>query len=115
LTMTPADDLKSQAAEIAKKVLTVGVGAIFLTEESLRKLGAEIKLPKEILSSILESAGRTKNEFLSKLSSDVLDRIKDRVDPKALLEEVLRDYEVEFNVRVKFHPRKDTSGPGEEG
>ena len=69
------DDLQSKAADFVKKALTVGVGAIFLTEESLRGLVSEIKLPKEILTGILDSGARTRNEFLSKLSTELIEKI----------------------------------------
>ena len=49
--------------DLMKKMLTVGVGTLFLTEESLRGLVSEIKLPKELLGGVLESANKTRKEF----------------------------------------------------
>src|SRR6478672_7680404 len=104
-----ADDLKSQAAEMMKKVLTVGVGAIFLTEDALRGLVSEFKLPKELLGGILESARSTKNEFLQSLSQDVLSKITDKVDPAALLQEFLGKNEIDLQIKVRFKPKSDVS------
>src|SRR5690606_9989416 len=70
--MADREDLQSKAADLVKKVLTVGVGAIFLTEESVRALVSEFKLPKELLTGILSTANKTRHEFLSKLSTDIL-------------------------------------------
>lgn len=97
-----ADDFQSKAAEMMKKVLTVGVGAIFLTEESLRALTGDFKLPKELLGGIIESAAKTKNEFLQSLSKDVLSRVSEKVDPRALLEEFFQRNEIELNVKISF-------------
>ena len=102
-----ADDLQSKAAEVMKKVLTVGVGAIFLTEESLRGLVGDLKVPKELLGGILESANKTKNEFLQNLSKDVLARVTDKVDPRALLQEFFERNEIELNMRISFKQKKD--------
>src|SRR3954470_20447177 len=99
------DDLKDKAADLVKKVLTVGVGAAFLTEESLRGLVSEFKLPKELLSGILDSANKSKNEFFQNLSRDVINRITERVDPKELMREILAENEVEFRVKVRFKPK----------
>ena len=99
------DDLKGQAAELVKKAITVGVGAVFLTEESLRGLVSDIKLPKEILAGVLESAQKTKNEFLGKLSTDILDRVMSHVDPKALVEEILAKNDLELQVKLSFKPK----------
>jgi len=101
-----AEDIQSKATDLVKKILTVGVGAIFLTEESVRGLVSDFKLPKELLGGILESAGRTKNEFLKDLSQDLVAKIKDRIDPKALVEEILRNNEIDFHIKMSFSPKK---------
>lgn len=105
------EDLSSRASEMMKKVLTVGVGTLFLTEEALRGLVSEFKLPKELLTSVLESAGKTKNEFLSTLSRDLMARVTDKVDPRELLNEVLNRHEIELNVKISFSPKKQTPKP----
>jgi hypothetical protein len=107
-----ADDIKSTAAELMKKVLTIGVGAIFLTEESLRGLTGDFKVPKELLGGILDSAQKTKKDFLQSLSQDVMSRISDKVDPRALLEEFFQRNEIELSMKIRFKPlvKSDTSG-----
>jgi hypothetical protein len=101
-----AEDLKNQAAEIVKKVVTIGVGTLFLTEESLKGLISDFKIPKELLGGILESANKTRKEFLSKLSSDALDRIAERVNVRELVDDVLSKNEIEVNLKIQFHPKK---------
>ncbi len=108
-----SDDIQSKAAELMKKVLTIGVGAIFLTEESLRGLVGDFKVPKELLGGILESAAKTKNDFLQNLSKDVLSRISDKVDPRALLEELFSRNDIELNMKISFKP-KGKSEPGQQ-
>lgn len=100
------DGAKSMAGDLIKKVLTAGVGAIFLTEEGLRNLVSEIKLPKELLGGVLDSAQKTKREFLQGLSNEVLSKVMERTDPKALIEEFVRNNEIELTVKVKFNPKK---------
>jgi hypothetical protein len=101
-----AEDLKDKAADLVKKVLTVGVGAAFLTEESLRNLVSEFKLPKELIAGLLENANKSKNEFFQNLSKDVINRVTERVDPKALVQEILDTNDIEFRVKVSFKPKK---------
>ncbi|OFZ21742.1 MAG: hypothetical protein A2X94_15760 [Bdellovibrionales bacterium GWB1_55_8] len=99
------EDLQTRAAEMMKKVLTVGVGAIFLTEESLRGLVSEFKLPKELLSGILDSASKTKNEFLKTLSEDVLSRVSEKFNPAEVLQEVLSRNEIDLHIRINVRPK----------
>jgi hypothetical protein len=106
-----ADDLQSRASEMMKKVLTVGVGTLFLTEEALRGLVSEFKLPKELLGSVLDSANRTKNEFLGSLSRELMAKINEKVDPRALIDEILAKHEIEFTVKVSFSPKKTDPKP----
>lgn len=101
-----ADDLQSKATEMMRKVLTVGVGALFLTEESLRGLIGEFKVPKELLGGILESAAKSKDEFLKNLSKDVLSRVSDKIDPRALLDEFFARNEIDLHMRISFKPKK---------
>ena len=97
-----ADDLQTKASEFVKKVLTVGVSTLFLTEESLKNLVQEFKLPTEFLTGVLKSAQETKNAFLKNLSEEILTKVGDRMDPKALVDEILTRYEIEFNVKMNF-------------
>ena len=104
--MSTEQENSFKATDLMKKVLTVGVGAIFLTEESLRGVVSEIKLPKELIKGLLESAGKTRREFLQNLSSEMIDRVMDKVDPTALVEEFLQKNEVDLNIKVSFSPKK---------
>lgn len=99
------EDLQSKATDMMKKVLTIGVGAIFLTEESLRGLVSEFKLPKELMGGILDSANRVKKEFLQTLSEDVMSKISEKVDPAAVLQEFMQKNEIDLHIKVNVKPK----------
>ena len=99
------EDLKSQAAEVVRKALTVGVGAVFLTEESLRAIIKDLKLPKELIGGLLESANRTKSEFFEKLSQDILSRVKGPFDPREIVQDVLQKNEIHMDMKISFQPK----------
>ena len=101
-----SDDLQSKATELVRKLLIVGVGTVFLTEESLRTLISDFKLPKDLIAGILESASKTKNEFLSKLSSDLLDRAMEKVDIQSQVQEILEKNELDLQIKLNFRPKK---------
>ncbi|MEO5969992.1 MAG: hypothetical protein ABIQ95_08695 [Bdellovibrionia bacterium] len=105
------EDLQAKAAEMMKKVLTVGVGALFLTEESLRALVSDFKLPKELLSAILESANKMKGDFLKNLSSDLMSQLMSHVDVAKLVEEIVAKNEIELKINVNFKPKKADKPP----
>lgn len=99
--------LGSKAGDLLKKAITVGLGAAFLTEESIRTLVGELKLPKELVTNLLAQGNTTRSEFLGKFSSEMLEKIQSKIDPKELVNEVLRSNDIEFTVKVKFTPKKD--------
>jgi hypothetical protein len=105
--------LGSKAGDILKKAITVGIGAAFLTEESIRALVGELKLPKELVTNLLSQANSTRSEFLGKFSSEMLEKIQSRINPTELVNEVLRKNDIEFTVKVKVTPKKGPNSDAE--
>ena len=65
--------------ETLKKVLTAGVSAAFMTEESIRSFVSELRLPKETLNLLLQGAARSKDEITSRVTREVVN-IVSRID-----------------------------------
>lgn len=66
------DDELPKWGEMLKKVMSVGLGAAFMTEESVRSALSGLNLPKEVLTSILQGANRGKEEFLNKVGNETI-------------------------------------------
>lgn len=64
-------DPKGLLGETLKKVFTTGVSAAFMTEESIRNYLQEIKLPKEILNILLQSANKSKDEITNRVAKEI--------------------------------------------
>ena len=104
-----AAGIGSRAGDLLKKAITVGLGAAFLTEESIRSLVGELKLPKELVTNLLQQANSTRSEFLGKFSQEMLEKLQSRIDPVELVTEVLRKNEIELIVKIKVTPKKDAT------
>lgn len=65
--------------EALKKVFSVGVSAAFMTEDSLRQTLQEMKLPKEILGGLLQSASKSKDEITQRVSNEII-KIVSKID-----------------------------------
>lgn len=59
-------------SEVLRKVMSVGLGAAFMTEESVRSALGGLNLPKEVLTGILQGANRSKEEFLNKVGNETI-------------------------------------------
>jgi hypothetical protein len=55
-----------------KKVFTAGVSAAFMTEESIRSYLGELKLPKEVLQVLIQSANKSKDEVTQRVTKEVV-------------------------------------------
>lgn len=64
-------EAKSLIGETLKKVFTTGVSAAFMTEESIRSYLQELKLPKEILNILIQSANKSKDELTQRVSKEI--------------------------------------------
>jgi len=72
------DDFKPTGliGEAAKKIFTAGVTAAFMTEESIRGYLSEVKLPKELLTLIIQGASKSKDELTSRVGKEVIGMIQ---------------------------------------
>ncbi len=100
---TDTNQDSTKVAEWGKKLLTVGLGAVFFTEDVVRQLGKEITLPKELVGKILESASRTRKDFYQRFSADLIEQVMERVDLKGLAKELFEENEIE--VRITLVPK----------
>ncbi|MBL7544272.1 MAG: hypothetical protein JNL11_10660 [Bdellovibrionaceae bacterium] len=66
------EDAKGLFSETLKKVFTTGVSAAFMTEESIRSYLQELKLPKEILNVLIQSANKSKDEITQRVSKEII-------------------------------------------
>lgn len=65
------DRLRPRAADLLRKAVLSGVGALFMTEEGVRSLVKELKLPKEVLAGAIAQADRTKDEVVRIIGKEV--------------------------------------------
>jgi hypothetical protein len=70
----PHEDGKSFRGVIpdfVRKVAVAGLGAVFMTEEGIRNLAGQLKLPKEALTYVLGQAENTKDQIGRVLSEEI--------------------------------------------
>ncbi|HYV65485.1 MAG TPA: hypothetical protein VE964_04530, partial [Myxococcales bacterium] len=57
--------------EIVRRAVLTGVGALFMTEEGIRNLVGEMKLPKDALAFLVAQADRTRSEVTRIVTQEV--------------------------------------------
>lgn len=105
----PGDDEESAPkwSEIVRKVMSVGLGAAFMTEESVRGALNGLNLPKEVLSGILQSANKGKEELLNRIGNETIKLIS-KID---FVKEASRFVEEhKFRIQAEIEVVKKESG-----
>ena len=118
---TEADDPGGERAgrygfvpDFVRKLAVAGLGAVFMTEEGLRALAGQLKLPKEALGFVLSQAERTKDE-VGRVLSDELRRFlqSDKLRDEFL--KLIAGMTIEVKAEVRLVPDKNKAGEVDDG
>lgn len=94
-------DKDGKIGDLVKKVLTTGVTAAFMTEESVRSILKEMPLPKEMVGSLLENAKNTKTEFVSGIKTELKSYL-DKIDISKEFDKIAEKYDFEVKATISL-------------
>jgi hypothetical protein len=97
--------------EFVRKVAVAGLGALFMTEDGIRSLSGQLKLPKEVLGLVLSQAEKTKGD-IGRVVSEELRRF---LQSEKLREEFLKlmsGMTVEVTAQIRLVPPEETKKKG---
>jgi len=106
--MDDSEENTPKWADLVKRVVGVGLGAAFMTEESIRNALQGVNLPKEVLTSMLQQANRSKEELLNRIGNETIKLIS-KID---FVKEASRFVEEhKFRVQAEIEVVKKDSAP----
>lgn len=102
----PGDDRaedKGGAFDFVRRMAAAGLGAVFMSEDGVRRLANQLKLPKEALTFLLHQAEKTKDDLGRIVSEEVRrflqsDRLRDE------LLKLIAGMTIEVRAEVKLVP-----------
>ena len=95
------EGLGGLVADVVRKAVLAGAGALFLTEESARKLAREWKLPKDLAGFLVTQAQGAKDEVLRIVSAEIR-RFLDSETFRRELFRVLGSMTVDVNAEIRL-------------
>ena len=98
---------RGSLAEGVKKAILAGMSALFLTEESARRLARDWKLPKEVIGFIGSQATGAKDEIL-RLFGEEFRRFLESEIVRAEFWKALTENTIELRAEIRFRP--DSAG-----
>lgn len=89
-------------ADMLRKAMVASLGAVFMTEEGIRTLVKDLKLPKDVMRFVLGQAERSKDELLRIIGEEVrrfLESAALRREMMRLLSEMTLEVKAEIRLR----------------
>ncbi|HJZ88378.1 MAG TPA: hypothetical protein VKN99_24555 [Polyangia bacterium] len=108
----PADEdklrarLQSVIPELVKRTFYAGLGAVFTTEEGVRKLVSDFSLPKDVANFLVSQAQGTKNEVFRIVATELRSWL-DKIDLQRELTKLLTMLSVEVKTEIRFVPNEE--------
>jgi len=97
------DEKRGFVPDFVRRMAWAGIGAVFMSEEGIRRLAGQLKLPKEALSFLLHQAEKTKDE----IGKTVSEEVRKLLQSDRLRDELLRmiaGMTIEVRAEVKLVP-----------
>jgi len=101
--------LEGVIPELLKRAIEIGVDRAQDAPESLKHFVGEMKLPKEIVSYILQQVDETKNGLFRVVASEIRDFLE-HTNLSGEMKKMLTTVQFEINTTVRFSPN-DAPGP----
>ncbi len=95
--------IESLMPEMLKRAMLSGLGAISMTEESIRGAVTEMRLPKEAVGFLVDQADSTKDQFLALLAREIREHLAS-ADLGAELAKALSTMTIDIQTSIKFVP-----------
>jgi hypothetical protein len=98
--------VESWVPELVKKAVAAGMGAVFTTEESIRRLTKEMPMPKEVAGYLVNTASSTKDELFRVVARE----IREFLSSVSLSEEIakmLTTLSFEIKTEIRFIPNDE--------
>lgn len=101
--------LETFVPELVRKTFAAGMGAVFTTEEGIRKITKDMQLPKELASYVATTAGSTKDEVMKAVAREVRDFLQ-TVNFSEEIAKMLTMLSFEVKTEIRFIPNDEKYG-----
>jgi hypothetical protein len=97
------DGARGGLADGVKKALLAGMGALFMGEESARRLARDWKLPKEVIEFVGRQASGAKDEVLRVFAGEFRRFLESEAVRKEFWKGIAENT-IELEVKIRFRP-----------
>lgn len=91
--------------EVARRILLTGLGAIFMTEEGIRKSLGDMKMPKEAMGYVLDTILKQKDEMLGLVGNE-LSKFLSKIKVHEEVQKALSGLQLHLDAKLTFDNKK---------
>lgn len=101
--------LENLIPDVVRRTFYAGLGAVFTTEEGIRRLASELKLPKDLANSLIQQAATSKDELFRVVGRE-LRGFLETVNISGELQKLLTSLSFEIKTEIRFIPNDEAVG-----
>jgi hypothetical protein len=105
-----ANDENQKTFDIFKKIISAGIGAAFMTEESIRSYLSELKLPKDVIGMLLQGAQKSKDDLMDRVGNEVI-KIIQKIDFVSEASRFVEEHKFRITAEVDVVKKEHKVGP----
>ena len=95
--------------DIVKRTFYAGLGAVFTTEEGIRKIASDLKLPKDVANYLIQQAASSKDELFRVVGKEMRGFLEN-VNISGELQKLLTSLSFEIKTEIRFIPNDEAIG-----
>lgn len=96
--------------DLLKRGVLAGIGALFMTEDGVRSILGELKLPKEAAQFVINQVAKTKEDLFRMIASEIRGFL-DSTNISEELRRALTGMSLEISTTVRFVPEQGQIKP----
>jgi hypothetical protein len=101
--------LRQVIPELIRRTVYAGMAAVFSTEEGIRRITSEMKLPKEVANFIIQQAGNSKDELFRVVAKEIRGFLS-TMNVSGELQKLLTSLSFEVKTEIRFIPNDEALG-----
>ena len=95
--------------DIVRRTFYAGLGAVFTTEEGIRKIASDFHLPKDVANYLIQQAATSKDELFRVVGKE-LRGFLESVNVSGELQKLLTSLSFEIKTEIRFIPNDEAVG-----
>ena len=95
--------------DVVKRTVYAGLGAVFSTEEGIRRLASDFHLPKDVANYLIAQAASSKDE-LFRIMAKELRGFLETINLQQELQKLLTSLSFEIKTEIRFIPNDEAVG-----